>query len=69
MVCEPIDEKHPESWEGVLKCETTDRPHAPSFRNVLLDMCQKRNDTWGKEVSLRIQGAVADLPAADAQYH
>ncbi len=28
-------------------------------------MCALRNDEWGNEVDLRLQGAISDLPAAD----
>ena len=31
--------------------------------------CVERNDEWGNEVRIRIQGAPSDLHAADAQYH
>ena len=32
-------------------------------------MCGHRNDLQADEVRLRVQGAVSDLHAADAQYH
>ena len=31
--------------------------------------CVERNDEWGNEVRIRIQDALIDLHAADAQYH
>ena len=31
--------------------------------------CVEKNDEWGNEVCIRIQGALSDLHAADAQYH
>ena len=55
--------------ERVIKCETKDRPGLLSFKDVLLDVCEQRNDKWGREVEIRINGAHSDLPAADAQYH
>ena len=36
---------------------------------MILQRCEERNDEWGNEVYLRIQGALSDLHVADAQYH
>lgn len=67
--CTPKDPKNPSRWNRVIKCETTDRPGLPPFKDVLLDACEQRNDDWGRKVEIRIKGALTDLPAADAQYH
>jgi len=34
-----------------------------------MDICDCRDDDWASIVSLRIQGAISDLHAADARYH
>ena len=67
--CVPKDPKHPERWVRVVKCQTKDRPGQLPFKDVLLDVCEQRNDEWGRQVEIRIKGALTDLPAADAQYH
>ena len=38
------------------------------FQKTVEQLCQKRNDEWGKKVKERIQHAI-DLHAADALYH
>ena len=40
-----------------------------SYKQYLLDLCQKRNDELGRIVRDRILGSPADLHAADAKYH
>ena len=67
--CHPKDPKHPDRWERVVQCETSDRPGITSFKDVLLDVCEQRHDDWGRKVEIRIKGALTDLPAAEAQYH
>uniref|UniRef100_UPI00358E0907 uncharacterized protein n=1 Tax=Myxine glutinosa TaxID=7769 RepID=UPI00358E0907 len=67
--CVAIDPRHPERWNRVIQCETKDRPGYQAFKDVLLDACEQRNDEWGRQVEIRIKGALTDLPAADAQYH
>ena len=67
--CVPKDVRHPARWERVIQCETSDRPGHTPFKDVLLDVCEQRNDDWGRAVEIRIKGALTDLPAADAQYH
>ena len=32
-------------------------------------ICLSRKDKWGKEVEVRLAGAVSDLDAADTRYH
>jgi len=67
--CLPKDPKHPDRWERIIQCETSDRPGLTPFKDVLLDLCEQRNDDWGRKVEIRIKGVLTDLPAADAQYH
>ena len=63
-------EKNP----GVL-CRTADhgkdkkgRPRK-IFKDVLLEVCKKRDDILGDPVMVRLQGAPSDLHAADARYY
>jgi len=67
--CVPKDPRHPDRWERVIQCQTSDRPGRTPFKDVLLDICEQRNDDWSRKVEIRIKGALSDLPAADAQYH
>ena len=64
-VCLPKYTKHPDRWDWVIQCETKDRPGLPTFKDVLLDICEQRHDEWGRQVEIRIKGALTDLPAAD----
>ena len=59
----------PDRWERVIQCETSDRPGRVPFKDVLLDMCEQRNDELERSIEIRLKGALTDLPAADAQYH
>ena len=40
-----------------------------SFKDAILDTCEKRDDDVANKVRVRIQGAISDLHAADARYH
>ena len=40
-----------------------------TFKEAILDVCDQRNDELAHQVYIRVQGAVSDLHAADAQYH
>ena len=44
-------------------------PIKKTSKEVILNACDLRNDDWAQKVRLRIEGAVSDLHAADAQYH
>ncbi len=61
--CLPKDPRHPHRWRKIMQCQTKE------MKDTLLQVCKQRNDTLAEEVSLRISGSVADLHAADAQYH
>ena len=39
------------------------------MKDVILKACDTRNDEWAQQVRIRVEGAVSDLHAADAQYH
>ena len=36
--------------------------------NTLFQVCKERNDDHGNAVSVRLQGAISDLHAADGRY-
>ena len=67
--CIPQDPKHPDRWEKVRECQTDKRPGQTTFKDVVIDMCDQRADDWSRLVENRINGVLADLPAADARYH
>ena len=68
--CEELDPRHPDRWRPFSRCHTADRGSSQkTFKQVILETCDRRNDKWGNEVRLRVQGTVSDLHAADAQYH
>ena len=68
--CEELDPRHPDRWRPFSRCRTADRGSSQkTFKQVILETCDRRNDKWGNEVRLRVQGTVSDLHAADAQYH
>ena len=68
--CPKPDPKHPNRWGRVIQCRTVYRgPDQSTFKDVIIDACDLRNDDWGQQVRLRIEGTVSDLHAADTQYH
>ena len=70
------DPKHPSRWEknsGVLSrtddCrKDKERRPRKSFKDVLLEVCKKRDDILGDTVMVRLQGPPSDLHAADSRY-
>ncbi len=63
------DPKHPDRWRQAYLCrstwsESTKKP----YKEFLLEKCNALRDGWGKEVRIRLEGAL-DLHAADARYH
>ena len=75
-ICNVIpDTRHPDRWEknpGIL-CKTAERivqgKRVPSFKEVLLQICDDRSDILGDNVRVRLQGASSDLHAAEGRYH
>ena len=64
------DPKNRKRWRRVVRCATADRgPNLDSFKKVMLDACDVRDDEWGHQVHISVEGAVSDLHAADGQYH
>ena len=66
--CLPLDPRHPDRWDRIVQCETLDRPGLSSFRDIVLDVAEQRNDEIFR-TALRNIGVERDLPARDAQYH
>ena len=69
------DPKHPDRWKknpGIL-CTTDDRGKSKqrvprkSFKDVMLEVCSKRDGILGDTVTVCIQGAPSDLHATDAR--
>ena len=68
--CPKPDPKHPNIWRCVIQCRAADRgPNQSIFKDVIISACDLRNDDWGQQVRLRVDGAVSDLHAAGTQYH
>jgi len=66
--CLPPDPKNPGRWKEISQCQTADRPGQKSFKEKVLEQCDKRRDQQAEEVRIRISGATSDLHAADGQY-
>ena len=66
--CPKLDPKHPNRWRRVNQCRTADRgPNQSTLKDVILDVCDLRNDDWGHQIRLRVEGTVSDLHAAMKQ--
>ena len=61
QICEPKDPKHPQRWEPVSKCETEKRPGQPTFKQVILDICDECQDDWSRVVEIKVNAAPNDL--------
>ena len=48
--CLPLDPRHPDRWDRIMQCETLDRPGLSSFRDIVLDVAERRNDEMGRTV-------------------
>ena len=65
-----LTEADPKNRKRVVRCATADRgPNLDLFKKFLLDACDVRDDEWGHQVRIRVEGTVSDLHAADGQYH
>ncbi|KAG0712797.1 hypothetical protein GWK47_017681 [Chionoecetes opilio] len=62
--CLPADPRNPSRWRTVIQCRTVD-----FFKQNILHKCDLRNDQLADNVRVRVNGALSDLHAADAQYH
>jgi hypothetical protein len=67
-VSKEFDLRHPERWDKVCQCEIEGLTGTRPFKEVLLDMAEKRNDEWGRNVALLITN-MYDLGAAEVKYH
>ncbi|EDO50031.1 predicted protein [Nematostella vectensis] len=64
------NKKHPDRWKKAALCRTADtNPGEKSFKHTILEACTRRNDDIAHDVRIRVEGALSDLPAADARYH
>ena len=62
--------KNPSRWRQVYLYRTADSGKKTiPFKDVILEVCDARNDVLSVKVKIRIQGAVSDLHAADARYN
>ena len=71
--CLSIDVRHPDRWDRVRECMTTerfDREHnpLPTMKDMLLDVAEQRNDEVARRIKLHLP-FVSDLPAAECKYH
>lgn len=66
--CVPLDPRHPERWDRVIKCMTTEQPDGQALKDVIPDVAEKWNYEFARRVKFDLSNTV-DLPAADAQYH
>lgn len=67
--CVPCDPKHPDRWRVVYQCRTVQQSPSNTVKEAILRTCTERGDKQAEEVRIRVQSAVSDLHAADAQYH
>ena len=67
-VCKMEDSNNPHRWVQVRQCKTVNRGSAITFKQLLENLCDEREDLWGNEVTARLSGVIG-LHAADAQYH
>lgn len=64
------DKKHPGRWKRAALCRTANAgPSQKTFKQSILDTCDKRKDEIASQVRVRVEGALSDLHAADARYH
>ncbi|KAG0717229.1 hypothetical protein GWK47_054872 [Chionoecetes opilio] len=64
------DPKVPQQYRVPASRVTTDKMgDGETYKQYLLDLCEKRGDELGRIVCNRIIGAPSDLHAADAKYH
>ena len=57
-----IDRRHPDCNNPVFEAATL------TFLDSILKLCEKRNDSWGESVGVRINDCI-DLPAAEGIHH
>ena len=68
-ICTDHETRHPSRWRQVIKCRTVKRKPEKSLKDVILALCDQRNDEWSNDVKQRVQSAVSDLYAANVRYH
>ena len=63
------DKRNPSRWRPSYPFRTIQHKTGATPKEAVLERCNEREDEWGREVSVRLHGAVSDLHAADARYH
>ena len=63
------DPCNPSRWRSAYFCMTASRGIGLSFKDSILETCNRQKDTWASQVEVRLQGAVSDLHVAEARYH
>ena len=48
------DKKHPDGWRPAYESHTSDRGAAGTFKEVIIKMCDERDDQWSDEVRTRL---------------
>ena len=66
--CKPKDSKNPHSWVQVRQCTTVDRDSDITFKQLLDNLCDERQDQWANKAAARLSGVI-DLPATGTQHH
>ena len=63
------DPRNPSRWRAAYLCKTASRGTGLSFKDSILEVCGRWKDAWANQVEVALQGAISDLPTAEARYH
>lgn len=64
------DTKNPHQWRRVVLCRTIIKTAGEkTFKESIIDTCNKWNDETSRLVKFRVLSAVSDLHASDVRYH
>ena len=55
-----FDKKNPNRWRRVLLCRTADRVDRTTFKQTILDVIDSRQDEEGRQVKIRLMGAIVE---------
>ena len=67
--CKETDPKNPSRWQPYYAVRTAVQANKMSFKDFILKICALRNDSWSRDVQIRVESTISDLHAADARYH
>ena len=56
-------------WRSAYLCKIASRGTGLSFIDSILEICNRRKDTWANQVEERLHDAVSDVHSAEARYH